>query len=213
MKQFGHAANVFDASELTMLSALLKSLPNQLNETDGSPHSSAYTNGIDVHHQFYDWLVSCVQHKIESATGVSCNIHVAMYLNEFNPFPVHSDYDKGDPCPGYAFLIPIDWQGPASTQTHTVIFNEIYHGRQPKKYLSALPEKSPNASDLADNLCSHIDAELLKKLSLALAVPWNSGDVIYWHRSLLHSSDNFLASGITSKTALVVFTSESADSK
>lgn len=209
MPKFGVVKNVFDSSELSDLLSMFQSLPKQANDHHSQDQIKAYTNGIDTKHIFYNWLVSKVKQKIESATGIGCDIHVAMYLQEFLPWGVHSDFVKGDAIPGYAFLIPLDWTGPADSKTHTIIFNESYEGLQTKQYLYSLSSKTPNAAYLSETLCSHCDYNLLERLTLGLAAPWHAGDVIYWHRTLLHSSDNFLQSNISQKTAIVIFSTMS----
>lgn len=209
MKSYGQIGSVFSLDEISKLVSVFDRLPDQLNSaaSQGKNYVRAYTNGIDKNHLLYKWVCNQVCDKIEKYTGLSCHIHVAMYLKEFDPWQVHTDYIKGDSSPGYAFLIPIGWDGPEQSSTHTIIFNE-QSTTNLLDYLETSGPKNPNAVDLADSLCSHIDRDVLEKLTLAIAARWNPGDLIYWKRDLLHSSDNFISSGITQKRAIVIFTSE-----
>jgi len=62
------------------------------------------------------------------------------------------------------------------------------------------------AQDLVETVMSHETADRLQHVSLQGIYVWRLGSVIFWDRRLLHASDNFLASGITEKRALVLFT-------
>lgn len=198
---YGVIPQAFDHTHLDRLVEVFDRLPNQLNS---GAVSKAYTNGIDSQHPLYPWICRQILPTIEQKLGVQCKIRVAMYLKEFIPWTVHSDYQKNDEFPGYAFLIPIDWDGPAGSHTHTVIFNEKSKTNV-EDYIKTADIKNPMAENIVNDLCSHESPEVLKFLTLATVARWRKGDLIYWDRELLHSSDNFLSNGISSKRALVIF--------
>ena len=68
-----------------------------------------------------------------------------------------------------------------------------------------IEEKGYNYSDKELKLLSHIDVDVLKKLTIDKVCKWRTGDMIAWHRKLFHCSDNFPLYGPKRKTALVLF--------
>ena len=180
---------------------MFESLPDEANAGE----FRAYTNGISKGHQFYDFINTQLCNDLIKLTGTNLSITIAMLLKESIPWSVHTDYQKGDRNPGMAFLIPISWNGPENSFTHTVIFNEE-STESFDSFQKISQKKVPNATHLEDNLCSHVSREKLEYISLLEAYRWQPGDLIFWDRKLLHCSDNFLKQNITQKTAIVIFT-------
>ena len=48
----------------------------------------------------------------------------------------------------------------------------------------------------------------LQSLEIFKVLEWNVGDLIYWDRTLIHASDNFLKNDIESKTFIAFFSSK-----
>ena len=55
---------------------------------------------------------------------------------------------------------------------------------------------------------SHQPYEDLQSLEIFKALEWNVGDLIYWDRTSIHASDNFLKNDIESKTFIAFFSSK-----
>jgi hypothetical protein len=197
----GKISNFISSSKLELLCELFGSLPDACNT--GEFH--AYTNGVSKGHQFYNFVNDLLLDDLCHVVNSNLSITVAMLLKESIPWSVHTDYQKGDQNPGMAFIIPISWNGPKNSFTHTVVFNEE-STESFEHYRKTAEKKIPNATHLRDNLCGHISTEKLEYLSLLDAYRWNPGDLIFWDRKLLHCSDNFLHQNITQKTAIVIFT-------
>lgn len=126
-------------------------------------------------------------------------ITISMFLEEFQPWGIHTDYFKDDINPYYACLIPLDFKNKI---THTIIFNE--EGIV-KNYWDILKDKNYKFSNYEKILLSHIEEKYLKKVSIQKKFKWEIGNLIAWNRKLLHTSDNFIANGLDMKFALVLF--------
>ena len=59
-----------------------------------------------------------------------------------------------------------------------------------------------------DNYMSHQPYEDCRSLEIDKVVEWKIGSLIYWDRSRIHSSDNFLINNVINKTPLAMFTSK-----
>ena len=134
--------------------------------------------------------------KIFGKFGVT----VSMFLEEFTPWNIHSDFHKNDAKPYFAVLVPLDFDDKI---THTIVFNELGTEKDWKTNLSV--HKVQNYTKYQRQLLSHIDEELLSKVSISSVHRWKVGKMIAWHRKLLHTSDNFHMAGLKKKIALVLF--------
>jgi len=181
--------------EVDILLKFYSILPKTLNYGNDK---KAYTTGFDLDtldktpiKNFKTRLTNIIgQHKVT----------VSMFLEEFEPWTVHSDYHKADNKPYYALLFPLDYE---NKDTHTITFNELGIEEDYKKNL--LEESGYDYDQKQLRLLSHVDQQLLKKLTIDKIFKWQKGNMIAWHRSLLHCSDNFLLDGPQKKTALVLF--------
>lgn len=201
----GQFFNIFSKSELNLLSDVLSRLEDQFNkdiDNNDPKFTHAYTNGFMKKDNVYPIIKKMVIERLSALFGKPIDLHIGMYLKEEKPWPIHSDWYKGDQHPDLAILIPLNIQ---DLDTHTVVFNESYTDRDPN-YEKSKQRLESNATDLYNNLCSHETIDRLACVSLLASYPWITGSVIYWDRSLLHSSDNFLSKGIKLKSALVLFT-------
>jgi hypothetical protein len=55
------------------------------------------------------------------------------------------------------------------------------------------------------SIIDHCSSKKLEKVSLFSSYKWEQGALIAWHRTLLHTSDNFIKNGMKCKRALVLF--------
>lgn len=187
--------NYIQENSFSQLEKLIEKTTVEKTLNDGI--KKAYTTGIDS--KFNQIIKSIL--SIEPVIG-DYEIHVSMLLEEFTPWVIHTDYNKGDDNPGYAVLIPLE-----TVDSNTVIFNEECLDDF-ELYKKTNTHKENNASSLKSSILSHIDKEDLKYVSVKSIEKWEKGKLIVWDRKLLHTSDNFLQNNIETKRAFVMFTSK-----
>lgn len=177
--------------EVNTLLKFYGTFEKQLNSGD---NKMAYTSGFKI----ANTPVKDFQSRLHNIFG-EFNVTVSMFLEEFDPWSVHTDFLKADKKPYFAVLIPLEYDN----DTHTVVFNEVGTSNEWKQTLGEKTGFSYDQDHL--KLLSHVDRNLLTKLSIRKIYKWKKGNIIAWHRSLLHSSDNFKINGTEKKTALVLF--------
>jgi hypothetical protein len=202
MIKSGKISKFLSNDQLQNLYTVFKTLPDQ--ENTGPVY--AYMNGITSQHYLYDYVNSQLCDSLSEVVGDKLSIDVALLLKEHRPWTIHCDYDRGGTNPCMAFLIPIDWNGPPGSSTHTVVFDQECT-KEFGDFMNENHKLPSNALDLKDNLCSHVVPEHLEYVSLLASLKWEPGDLLYWNRKLLHCSDDFISQGITEKRAFVIFTS------
>ena len=181
-----------DKQEVQALSKFYQTLPKTINS--GS-ENKAYTTG-------FPWAsmpIKSIKNKLENVFS-TVNVTVAMFLEEYIPWGVHTDYFKDDKSPFYAVLIPLEFE---DKDTHTIIFNEQATAKNWKLKLTT--DIGYEYTEQQLSLLNHIDQELLKKISIDSVYKWEKGKMIAWHRNYLHTSDNFKDTGMKKKIALVIF--------
>lgn len=195
----GQFLDVFTTQELLSIQTALQKLKDVPNR--GS-NFHAYTNGFVTTDLIYPFFKKTVLSKLELILGRELKLTHGMYLKEQHPWGIHTDYVKEDLVPDLALLIPLNT---LDLPTHTVMFDQTCCDSF-EQYFNEHEPVENNAVDLQHTLMSHETVERLKYVSLQGAYRWIPGSVIYWDRKLLHSSDNFVSSGLLEKHALVLFT-------
>jgi hypothetical protein len=152
----------------------------------------AYTNGVSA--------TDCtILGKVFADIMPTETISHAMVLVEFEPWVIHTDYtNNNDKTPASAILIPKD-----DIETSTLIFNEECTTESFKDFPIIQEHIS---KDIHKQYLSHCDWQQVQKVSLHEIYKWQKGTGVRWDRKALHSSDNFLINGVTTKTALTMFT-------
>ena len=178
--------------EISTLLEFYTTLPKTLN-TGGD--KKAWTTGFPIK----SIPLRNFKSRVKKVFG-KCNITLSMFLEEFKPWTVHSDWFNQDNKPYYACLIPLEF---GEKVTHTVVFNELGVERNWREKLTT--DKKYNYTKKELELLSHVDPDILGKISVDKFYKWKKGELIAWHRKLLHCSDNFLVGGLEQKTALVMF--------
>ena len=181
-----------DGNEITALRKFYQRLPKTLNSGD---EKKAYTTGFP----WDDLPIKSVRNKIENKFN-EAKVTVAMFLEEYIPWGVHTDYFKDDKVPYYALLFPLDFE---EKDTHNIIFDQKATTKDWKVKLNE--HAGFEYTQKQKKLLDHIDEALLEKLSIDKVCKWEKGKMIAWHRNLLHTSDNFKQTGMKSKIALVLF--------
>ena len=184
--------NFISKEEIKILLDFYSTLPKTLNT---GREKNAYTTGFPIDTMPLQEL----RPRLEAIFG-KFNVTVSMFLEEFVPWTVHSDFFKNDANPYYAVLIPLKFD---NKETHTVVFNEL--GNDKDWNTKLLIDKNYPYTSRELELLSHVKSSILSKLSLHGFYKWIPGEMIAWDRDLLHTSDNFLLGGMEQKTALVMF--------
>lgn len=157
---------------------------------------AAYTNGLSPEDivLLQDAFSECLEFDVYPNE----QIHQAMVLVAINPWPIHTDYQKGDERPAKAVLIPYQTQ-----DTHTIVFNELNLGDP----ILDMPDVDNSISEeFYHKHLTHCSPEARKKVSLKEKFAWQRGHAVTWNRTELHTSDNYLNNGVGKKVALVFFT-------
>jgi hypothetical protein len=197
--QAGQILDVFSIQEIQTLDDALIKLADAPNH---GQDFYAYTNGFRAGNLIYPFINKMVINKIQKVLNQAIKLTTGMHLKEQSPWPIHTDYVKGDQNPNMAILIPLNIQ---LIPTHTVIFNECCQDSF-DNYRRDHSKIKNNSVELHKDIMSHENIDYLEYVSTHGIYKWIPGSVIYWDRKLLHSSDNFLLNGLTEKTALVLFT-------
>jgi hypothetical protein len=134
-------------------------------------------------------------------------IHI---LDSIDPYRVHSDVESGylqSPTPtthAWTFIIPLD-----DYNSHTIVFNE---GSEVKNLGEYIGVTQPYTSATVDDetyhkYFTHIPQDLFQWLTIDQIFKWKKGSMFAAPRFRFHTSDNFLANGLTRKQAIVAWTS------
>ena len=196
--QAGQILDVFSTAEIHAVNLALEKLKDAPN---WGRKFQAYTNGFKPNDLIYPFIKKNILDKIKNILNQDLKLTHGIYLKEQLPWPIHTDYVKGDENPGLAVLIPLNTDVIA---TNTVIFNECCTDSF-ENYMRDHDKIKNNAVDLQSELMIHETIDRLEYVSVKGVYKWHPGSIIYWDRKLLHSSDNFLINNLTKKTAVVLF--------
>jgi len=205
--KFGQILDVFSAQEIDLLTKILSKIPMQ---NYGRPDT--FNNGFVEQDTIFPFIRKHAIDRINTVCSKKIKrVSVGMQLVTKNPYGIHTDFhNKGDSGHGTAYLIPL-WSKPVvDKKSSTIIFEQAFTASNNlSDYVVTdplVPKK--NAEWIWDQLPNTADARYAKYLSVGLIAEWHIGSVIYWDRSLFHSSDEFRKKGIEQKSALVLFASD-----
>lgn len=204
-KQAGQYFNIWTKEELDDIVEVMKnnaSLTIMQNEC----------RGIDENHVEYYWFMEVVYKKLQQLFGKEIQPIFGMYLNETNPWGVHTDayhcakFPNREPA--LSILIPLSLDNSVDNldKGFTIVFNEYAYDNKHMLEMPNLSKEPNSAVNIHDEHLSHNSIESLSKLTVQGIYPWIFGSVIYWDSVLFHDSNNFLRYGLKSKQALVIHT-------
>lgn len=211
----GKLDNVFTDAELNKFLNYFNALKEKYHTDRGQTYSC-----IDERHILYSWFCDNVFKKIQAHVAAPIKFFYAGLMDSQNPLNVHSDYyykTEGRE-PFMAFLIPLKVNdgNEGLERASTVIFNEIdtyvdHDHNEDRKYrnsqqLLERPLLTNNCLHLGGSLLSHVNPEVLRRISLQKILEWNRGSVIFWNEKHLHCSNNYAENGVTHKQAIVMHT-------
>jgi hypothetical protein len=182
--------------EIEQVLKFYKNLQKTLHNEEGT---KVYTTGFVWQDHLY--FSKVLNERLKPYLQGS-KVTLSYVLEEHTPLSVHTDFfNHNDPNPGRVFLIPLMFKG-TSENASTVVFNELGNT---EKWRESLKVIQYPYSKTEKKMLTHINEDLIKKISPLRIHDWQPGKLIVWDRKLLHCSDNFLENGVTSKTALVIF--------
>lgn len=134
-------------------------------------------------------------------------IHI---LDSIDPYRVHSDVESGylqsstPTTHAWTFIIPLE-----DYNSHTIVFNEGSETKDVGEYTKATqPYDYATVDDETyRKYFTHIPRDLLQWLTIDQIFKWKKGAMFAAPRFRFHTSDNFLANGLTRKQAIVAWTS------
>lgn len=210
----GRIDDAFSDAELERCYKMLSAVREKYHSDKGQIFS-----GINEQHILYNWFCENIFSRIQEHAGQHVKLLFASLLDSHKPLEVHSDYyHKRLGEPYMAFLIPLQVNGEsnddAMAKSSTIIFEQqdtfVDHAdhREKKsrgtKGMLDWPIIENNCINLSDTLLSHIDTEILKRLSLQNVLKWKSNSFLFWDERLLHCSNNYTAQGVETKQAIVM---------
>ena len=134
-------------------------------------------------------------------------IHI---LDSIDPYRVHSDVESGyhkSPKPithAWTFIIPLE-----DYDSHTIVFNEGSEIKDLGSYIESTEPYKHNTidTDTYNKYFTHIPRSCFRWLTIDKIFKWKKGAIFAAPRFRFHTSDNFLANGLTNKRAIVAWTS------
>jgi len=158
----------------------------------------------------YDDVMSILLPKFQEEFHPELFIKQIHILDSIDPYRVHSDVESGyhqSPYPtthAWTFIIPLE-----DYDSHTIVFNEGSETKNLGAYKEVTrPYNYPTIdADTYNKYFTHIPRGLFKWLTIDKIFKWKKGSLFAAPRFRFHTSDNFLANGLTSKRAIVVWTS------
>lgn len=156
-------------------------------------------------------LVDIIQPKLEATFGdniFASHIHV---LDSHVPYGIHSDSEQPNlvlaPNPAYTLIIPFD-----DVDSKTYQFHQRSSHKSPWDWVHAeniqpLPDYSISKEMWESEFAPLTDYNLFLYLTVESAFQWRRGSLFAADRFRFHCSDNYYNRGITSKRAIIAWTS------
>ena len=205
--------NFISEIELEKIVKIMSKLPT------GWKYKDTVGTSIGIGHPLRNWFDKLVFKKVQKIFGDKCKMLFSMYLDEDDPFKIHSDYfHKRIGEPFITFLIPLSVDNNKNKvhlaktivfdQFDTFVDNDIHTKKSYTHDFKKIYNKplDNNASYLHETELAHLDKNDLKLLSVKKVLPWTRGNAIYWEAKSLHCSNDYKQKGMTSKQAIVIHT-------
>jgi hypothetical protein len=201
----GQLLNVFSNQEVNDWVEVMKKLPPlEIHENT--------CRGVDENNLLNLWFHKMIFSRINQIFGNDIHLVFGMLLNERKPWGVHTDAyhvkDHTDRKSAISFLIPysVDHDTNLVTKSQTIVFDQTLRDNDEWETLPECETHETSAMKIYNQHLSHNKIDRVKKLTVQGQYQWMPGSLIYWDSYHLHDSDNFIASGHTSKQAIVMHT-------
>ena len=186
-----------------------------LSKTDARTIMNNDCHGVNEDHMFYNWFTNAIFSKIQNAMNDQTLVPTfGMYLNETNPWRIHTDgyhvYGNPNRKSAISFLMPLSVDNDPSlvTESRTIVFDQCRDTNliEDTESLEDQSNHPNSALHIYKKHLSHNTENNVKKFTVQGQYQWARGSLIWWQGRYFHDSDNFLANGYTSKQALVIHT-------
>ena len=160
-----------------------------------------------------------IREKMKAQFGEDLYVGIADVLRAYVPYGVHTDgifgeYGIDDNHYGaYTCVLPLD-----NYNSSTIVFDQYYH--KTKLIYDWIRDTNAQPIDKIDEetykkYFSHIVeyTDFFRYISIETFFPWKKGSLLAASRYKFHTSDNFLANGITEKRAIIMWTALPYESK
>lgn len=154
-----------------------------------------------------------IRDKMKVLFGEDLHIAIADVLRAYVPYGIHTDGVLGEYgidenfYGAWTCVVPLD-----NYDSNTIIFDQHYD--KTKLIYDWINEKNPEVLDVIDDETykkyfthMHEYTDFFKYISIEIVFPWKKGSMLAASRYKFHTSDNFIANGITQKRGIIMWTS------
>lgn len=151
-----------------------------------------------------------LQPKFDKEFGSDIYIQQIHIFDSYDPYKIHSDVDSGGnivptaPNPAWTLIIPL-----FDVDSNTIVFNEQDPVKSPEHYMRKTKSLGKHSIDFDTykKYFSHVPFDYFRWLTIENIFKWKKGSCFAASRYKFHTSDNFLANGVTNKRAIIAWTS------
>ena len=192
------------------IESMLDSFPLHVDIGEGGIHN-AVIRPFFPYRESYQRISDILLPRITELFG-DVNIDTAHILESRTPYGIHNDVASAgfdplqtDRLAAWTFIIPLD-----DYPSHTIVFNEsdpvCKTVQEWQLARSVAPHGIPIDVEFHSRYLSHVDIHDLDFLTVASIFAWKKGSLFAAARKNFHTSDNFPANGLTSKRAIIMWT-------
>jgi hypothetical protein len=171
---------------------------------------SSYYYVFNYYSETNKLIKDILQPKLDKEFGPDLHIQQIHIFDSFDPYKIHSDVDSAGefptfaPYPAWTFIIPL-----FDVESYTIVFNEQNNLKEPEYYFKKTKPFNSFSIDLITykKYFSHIPYSYFRWLSIEDIFKWRKGSLFAASRYKFHTSDNFLANGVSNKRAIIAWTS------
>jgi len=176
-------------------------------------HTTAHYYVFDNFYNKPEWkpLVDILQPKLEATFGSGVKASHIHVLDSRFPYGLHNDAEQPNmviaPNPAWTLIIPFE-----DYDSQTYVFNERSGHKDPWSWIRANDIKPNELYSIDDDTYKRdfyplTGYEVFQYLTVESVYKWKKGSCFSADRYRYHCSDNYLNHGITSKKAIIVWTS------
>lgn len=211
-------------------------VPNFISESErlalidyfnGGEHTYKNTGPVTLNvsaSEFEQPLFRNILDRIEPYIG-KVKVFSSLFFKVNKPHIIHNDDSYSYPMCYKGINIPLELQGDDLSDNPSLVFYDQYYLEGPAKFFngsSNIPtyynecvydynsvlnlSSTAFDTDFHTKHLSHLKNEWLNGLSVESVTTWKPGDITVFDTVRLHSSNNFVKQGITSKLGLSIFT-------
>lgn len=151
-----------------------------------------------------------IKRKMAKQFGEDLHISTCTVLNAYDPYKMHTDGIYGEfgidesNYAAWTCVLPLD-----NYDSHTIVFDQSYE--HTKIISDWIRDTNAQPIDIIDDetyqkYFTHEMREFMRYVSIETIFPWKKGSLLVASRYKFHTSDNFIANGITCKRGIIMWT-------